>query len=180
MPTTTCVVLRLTLLATGAMGLAGCDNNSAQRFPPPCPTTVINRDTADLARFRGAGRDLTDMVLDGRITGLGGACTRTDDKTVTTTLTVALELTRGPANPARTAEVAYFVAVSLGDDILDKQVIRLRAEFPSNTDRLRLSGDQLELHLPVTPTRTAADYKIQVGFQLTPEELAGNRQRQVR
>ena len=64
-----------------------------------------------------------------------------------------------------------------GERILDKQVFTLRAEFPPNTDRLRLSGDDVELRLPVSPTKTAEAYRIQVGFQLTPLELEVNRRR---
>ena len=73
--------------------------------------------------------------------------------------------------------MSYFVAVLDGERILDKQVFALRAEFPANADRLRLAGDEVELRLPVTPTKTAAAYRIQVGFQLSPAELALNRQR---
>lgn len=158
------------------LGLAGCGSgNPADRFPPPCPQTVINRDAADLSRFRGAGRDLTDLVVSGRVTGLNGACTRTSSTVTTVSMSVALELTRGPAARGRTTEVAYFVAVSLGDQILDKRVFRFQPEFPSNSDRLRLTGDVVTLALPVSTKLTAANYKVQAGFQLTPEELAVNR-----
>ena len=90
---------------------------------------------------------------------------------------VGIELTRGPAAPGRRVEFAYFVAVLDGDAILDKQVFPLRAEFPANADRLRFAGDEVELRLPVRENKTAAAYRIEVGFQLTPEELAANRSR---
>ena len=157
--------------------LAACGDSVNEKFAPPCPVPSIPRDSSDLRRFRGTGRDITDSVLDGRVTGIEGSCTRGDSGFVTATLSVGMELTRGPANPGRTADVAYFVAVSEGDRILDKKIYNLRADFPSNTERLRLVGDQIELQLPVTSTKTAAAYRINIGFQLTPEELQVNRTR---
>lgn len=158
------------------LALAGCGGDG-ESFAPACPGAAIVRDAADITRFRGPSRDLTDMALDGRITGLQGKCARAGRDAVLTTVTPALELTRGPAAQGRTAELAYFVAVGQGERILDKQVFALRAEFPPNTDRVRLSGDDVELRLPVKPGETAAAYRVLVGFQLTPEELELNRSR---
>jgi hypothetical protein len=169
------------LAAAGSLlALAGCAGGEDEKFAPPCPSAGIVRDAADLSRFRGAGRDLTDSVLDGRITGIEGRCARDGAATTVTTVKVGIELTRGPAAPSRRVELAYFVAVLDGERILDKQVFPLRAEFPDNADRLRLVGDEVELRLPVNATKTAAAYRIQVGFQLTPVELELNRRRGLR
>ena len=162
------LLLALTLTACG-------DGTVGERFPPPCPTAGLVRDTADLTRYRGAGRDITDQVLSARLTGLGGSCRRDGPDIVVTTVTVGVDLTRGPAASSRNAEVSYFVAVVDGEKILEKQVFTLTAEFPGNTDRLRLKGDEVELRLPVTPKRSAAVYRIEVGFQLTAAELQLNR-----
>ena len=156
------------------LAIAGCDQDT-DRFAPPCPRPPIFRDTGDLHRFRGAGRDITDSVLDGRITDIQGACKRDGRDTTVATVSVGLELTRGPASNGRTANVAYFVAVSDGDAILDKRVFPLSAEFPPNTEHLRLIGEEIELRLPVTAQKTAAAYRISAGFQLTPAELEVNR-----
>ena len=165
-----------TLLALLVPVLAGC-GGSDEAFAPACPNVGLVRDAADLVRYRGAGRDLTDLVLNGRLTGVGGSCKRDGSSTVVTTVQVGIELQRGPAAPGRQAQIAYFVAVLDGDRIMDKQVFQLGAEFPANADRLRLSGDAVELRLPVKPDKTAAAYRVQIGFQLTPLELEVNRRR---
>lgn len=170
-------------LATRLLGviplltLAGCGGGTQDTFAPACPGAAIVRDAADLSRTRGGQRDLVDTELEGRITGISGSCKRDGADTVVTTVQVGIELTRGPAAPGRRAELAYFVAVLDGESILDKQVFPLRAEFPANADRLRLAGDDVELRLPVRESKTAAAYRIEVGFQLTPEELEANRSR---
>ena len=170
------LVLPTLLALPTLLGLAACADTEG-RFAPACPNAAIVRDAADLTRSRGAGRDLTDLVLNGRITTVAGTCKQDGASTVVTTVQVGMELQRGPAAPNRQAQFSYFVAVLDGDRILDKQVFGLRAAFPANADRLRLSGDEIELRLPVRPDKTAAAYRIQVGFQLTPAELETNRRR---
>jgi hypothetical protein len=159
------------------VALAGCGGPDPDRFAPACPVPSIPRDLGDLHLFRGTGRDITDVILDGRITGIQGSCTRDTAAVVVTTINVGMVLTRGPANTSRTADISYFVAVSDGDTILDKRIYTLRAEFPPNTERLRLDGDQIDLRLPITAQKTAAAYRISVGFQLTPAQVEINRTR---
>lgn len=156
--------------------LAACGLGDETAFAPSCPQPVILRDAGDLHRFRGAGRDLTDTVLEGRITGVSGSCKRDGSTAVAATVNVGMELTRGPAAQGRAADVAFFVAVSEGERVLDKQVYTLQARFPENTDRVRLTGDSVDLLLPVSRTKDASAYRIVVGFQLTPAELEMNRQ----
>lgn len=160
-----------------ALLLVGCGGGGGEAadFAPACPTAAVVQDGGDLRRYRGSGQDLTDLVLEGRITGLNGRCGRGGADAVVATVSVGIELTRGPAAPGRTAELAYFIAVSQGERILDKRVFPLAAEFPPNTDRVRLSGDDVELRLPAPGGSDASAYRIQVGLQLTPEEMQLNR-----
>jgi hypothetical protein len=165
------------LVAVGLAGLvAGC-GETAEKFAPACPRPAILQDANDLQRFRGAGRDFLDTSLQGRITSINGSCTLDGSKAVAATINVGIELTRGPAATGRTAEVAFFVAVSQGERVLDKQVYTLQAVFPENTDRLRLTGDSVDLRLPISKTVKADSYQVTTGFQLTPEELEANRRR---
>lgn len=168
---------RLGLVAASTLPtLAGC-GSAADQFAPACPRPAILRDANDITRFRGERHDFLDTALTGRVTSISGDCKRASSRSVTATVSVGMELTRGPAAAGRLADIAYFVAVSQGDRVLDKQVFTLRAEFPENTDRVRLSGDSVDLALPVEPGTGAESYQVTVGFQLTPQELAYNRER---
>ncbi len=164
------------IVIAAAASLSACGPDLPQ-FAPTCPRTAILSDGADLTQFRAAGTDLTDMVVDGRITGLNGKCSLDDLTHLRTVLNVNLEVTRGPAAQARQQPVTYFVSVSRGDTILAKQDYRLNVDFPRNSDRLRLTGEQIDLVLPVDDKLTGAAYSVLVGFQLTPEQLAFNRRR---
>ncbi len=163
------------LLAAAAGSLGACSRPDA--FAPACPQLALLTDGADLARFAGTGRDITDLVLDAHLTTVPAACRWADERhtRVEAKLQVAMALSRGPAMQGRTADLRYFVAVSEGDEILDKQVYAARADFPANTERLALSSPEISMLFPVSKEKSAAAYKITVSFQLTPEELAANR-----
>ena len=161
------------LLAT--LALSACDSSST--LLPNCPQTGILSDAADLTRFRPAGTDLTDMVVDGRITGLSGKCSLEDSTHLHTVISVSMDLTRGPAAKGRDAEVTYFVSVARGDQILDKRDYTVAVSFDRNSNQLRLTGDQIDFSLPVNAKVKGSDYRILVGYQLTAEELAFNRKR---
>lgn len=170
------------LLVPVMSGLAGCSGGDVNAFPPACPRASIVGDAADLTRYRSdsagqGGQDLTDMVFDARITGVSGKCVRGDPGTLDVTATVGMELMRGPAMRGRAEDVPFFVAVSEGERILDKQVYRIHAEFPANTDRVRITSENVNVALPVERAKSGAAYDLLVGFQLTPDELAFNRRR---
>ena len=165
------------LLGAAAASLGACARPDA--FAPACPQLALLPDAADLTRFAGSGRDTTDLVLEAHLTAVPATCHWADDrhKQVEAKVQVAMSLSRGPAMPGRAADVAYFAATAEGNDIFDKQVFAARADFPANTDRLSVISQEISMLFPVSADKSAAAYKIWVGFQLTPEELAINRSR---
>ena len=52
------------LLLPILLALVGCGGGTEDAFAPACPGAAIVRDAADLSRYRGAGRDLTDSVVE--------------------------------------------------------------------------------------------------------------------
>jgi hypothetical protein len=160
--------------------VAGCGPERNQ-FAPPCPRASILGDTSDIYQYRAGGtqgtaRDLTDLVLHGRIVGVSGSCRPGDTKRqLVTSFKVGFELSRGPAMQGRLAEVPIFMAVTDGETIIDKQIHLIRVEFPSNIDRLIRGTGDAELVLPVTPSKSGAAYGIIVGFQLAPDQILQNR-----
>jgi hypothetical protein len=92
-----------------------------------------------------------------------------------------MEATRGPASGERSITIPYFVAVTDAQNrILDKAVYTVAASFPANRSRVRMTGEEVALTLPVEAERPPASYTVVVGFQLTETELAINRRLGVR
>ena len=163
---------RAVLLGVLLPVLAGC-GPERNKFAPPCPGQAILGDAADFNVYRTAGaRDLTDMVLHGRIVGMQGTCKEGDRKDqLAVTVLLGVEVTRGPAMTGREANVPVFIAVSEGETILDKRTYQLHAVFPSNVERVTLSPSDVNLVLPVSRTKSGAAYTIIGGFQLTPDQI---------
>ena len=168
--------LGLLALISAGVGLAGCGGSSPQ-FAPDCPQLSLLRDAADLTQFRSGGQDLTDMVTDAQITAVPASCTYGDHGTVRSKLHLTMQITRGPAAQGRTAAVPYFVAVTDGDQVLDEQDYQMRTTFPTNVDTVTVNGEDVTLDVPVTQQKSAAAFKIYVGFRLNQDELAYNRKR---
>jgi hypothetical protein len=173
------LVSRALVPALAALALAGCSlSDDPNRFAPACPATAILSDAADITRTDGHGRDITDTIVDGRITGLKGDCRDSDDrKTLDASVRVGMDVSRGPAAAGRSEQVPYFVAVSRDGRILDKRVMTLDVAFPPNIDRVHIEGEPVSLAFPTPRGVTGTAYRIIVGFQLTPDQLAVNRAR---
>jgi len=62
----------LALLAAAAAPLGACTRPDA--FAPACPQLSMLKDGADLIRFTGAGRDITDLVVDAHLTAVPASC----------------------------------------------------------------------------------------------------------
>lgn len=160
--------------------LADC-GPKRNEFAPPCPGRAFLADAANIDLYRQtdlpSGRhDITDLVLHGRVVGLNGSCKPGNSAgTLLTTVVMSVELTRGPAMAGREAEVPVFLAITEGDQVLDKRIYRLHVTFPANVDRLLVNSDEQSMLLPVSATKSGAAYGIMVGFQLTREQLELNR-----
>jgi hypothetical protein len=159
--------------------LSGCGSGE-MAFAPACPQLSLLAEGADLTRFRGPGRDVTDRVLEARITGVDAACRSGRGGDVAAVLTVRAELSRGLAAQGRQVQVPYFVAVMNGDAIVDRQGFVLDGTFPANVDTIAVAGRELELRFPGTAAQGAANYRIIVSLQLTEEELAHTRRTALR
>ena len=167
------------------MALAACGGGSSQPAPvggAPCPRIAILADGADLTRYReGAGRDLTAMVVDARVTGFEARCdfAGSDRGVLDVRIVPRFEAERGPAATARSVDLPWFVALSTADDseVLARIAGTTRIAFAANVPRGQGAGQPVLLSMPLTGGRRATDYVVRVSFQLTPEELALNRQR---
>jgi hypothetical protein len=171
---------RAALIATLLPLLVGC-GPARNQFAPACPRPAFLADAADLDIYRqgnapAGAHDITDLVLHGRIVGVNGSCREGDRKNrLATAVNVGVELTRGPAMQGRETDVPVFIAVTEGDVILDKRVYQMHVAFPSNVDRITLGTGDVDVVLPISPTKSGAAYTILAGFQLTPDQLLQNR-----
>jgi hypothetical protein len=157
--------------------LFGC-GPTRNAFAPVCPTPRLVPALADVTRYASPGpaHDLTDMELQARVVAVNGKCAAGDDKDVlAASVQVSVLVQRGPAMRGREGDLPVFLAVTEGDAVLDKQVFQAHIMFPPNVDRVTITSPDIDLDLPVSPSKSGASYGIIAGFQLSPDELAANR-----
>jgi hypothetical protein len=159
-----------------ALGLSGCSTiNSVVgiKKPPPCPYAATLNNADRLVRFNGAGRDLTDVVFDAKITRINGDCGVTDTM-VNVTMTIDFVAQRGQALTGNQAQFSYLVAIlDPTGQVIARQVFPTAITF---ADKPRAGiTEELDQQIPLAPGYRAQDYQIYVGFELTKDELDYNR-----
>ncbi|MEA2740807.1 MAG: hypothetical protein QOH05_4114 [Acetobacteraceae bacterium] len=158
--------------------LAAC-GPARNAFAPLCPTPRLIPALADVTRYSGPGptHDVTDLVLQARVVAVNGSCSAGDDTSrLPAKVQVSISILRGPAMKDRDADVPVFLAVTQGDEVRDKKVFPLHLTFPPNVDRLTITSPAIDMDLPISSSTSGAAYSIIAGFQLSPDELAANRQ----
>jgi hypothetical protein len=157
-------------------GLSGCGNTDPNAYAPTCAPVGILADAADYTLYKGDIPDIGQMISHGTITGIYGRCSnnKPGDR-LQTTVSVEMDVTRGPAAPTNSVKVPFFVAVLKDGALLWKHDAEAIATFPSNVDHVHVRAAAIYLDLPVGRHLDGQNYRLEVGYQLTPAQLAYNR-----
>jgi len=169
-------VLTAAILCGSAVLLSGC-KMFVKTDPPPCPRVSILGDASELTRFKGAGRDITDVSLRAKLVGYEGACQwRKDQAKMAVDLKVSFDVMRGAAGDAR-QNVTYFVALPAYFPFDGaKKLLTLPVEFPKNGGVTHVVDKDVVLEFPISDIKQLEKYEIFVGLQLDDNELQYNRQ----
>ena len=158
------------LALTGMLSACGTDAD-----PLICPPVVTVPEAATLVKFTGTGRDLTDVLFEAQIQAEGVRCDLKEGS-LATEIKVNLAALRGPADKEHVARVRYFVAIATKtQEVVARREFDSELPFEGNRTRVVIR-DELDQRFPLSPGTTGADYRIYVGFALSPEELEYNRE----
>ena len=174
---TLCTAGRALPLLAGVGLLFGCGAEDPNGFAPQCVPVGILAEGADLTSYAGPSHDLSTLVTQASLVGVNGSCSNAQQgHALHTEASVVISVLRGPAASAHDVTVPYFVALLHGSDIVSKTERSIDAHFPPNVDRLALRSDPLVLELPISRRMSSDSYRLEFGLQLTPEQLAYNRE----
>lgn len=154
--------------------LAAC---SSDKGPPPgCPVTNFVEDLDHMTVFRdNSVGDLTDVRFDARFGSLSAICNFESDELV---MDIAFQViaTRGPADSIQEAPVKYFLAIAdETGQVIAKQEFDNTLPFKGNLRRVAAT-DEFAPTIPYPEDRKLLNqYRVLIGFQMTPEQLRYNR-----
>jgi hypothetical protein len=169
LPVLSCLAIACALSACGAD-----PNETAVQ----CPKPYLLPDATMLTRYRGAGRDLSDLVLSVRLTDVQGACAGTLGTHLEGAHAhVVMVVSRGPAATSNDADIPYGLGVVRDGQILDEARYLQHVVFPPNVNTVQVSGQELQMKLPTRKGVTGPSYHLYFWLQLTPEQLAENRRK---
>lgn len=151
---------RMTLAALAGMGmlaLTGCAEND--HMVAGCPNVGVLRDAGTLRTDQGVA------ILSGILANCGY-----DDNSVTIAASVMITGRANEGVAGGSIPVTYFVAVTDPNrNILSKKTFTTSVALGTDTQ------ETLTQVIPVPKTMDARWYEVLVGFQLTPEQVAANR-----
>jgi len=164
---------RFAVLGPCLLLLAGCNTAKVN----VCPVAVILADAGQMAVFRpGASQELSGEAYRVMLTGARTSCD-INRKTGETgsSLTLNFRATRAPSADGAQYTVPYFVAVTRGDQILEKRILNVRFRFApgASSATFEESPDDFDIHME--NGHFPYEYQLMAGFQMTPAQVDYNK-----
>jgi len=150
----------------------------ALRNAGPCPFVKSLYDAARYVEFK-EGREASSAVgWSGEIQGISAGCSYKDAQPIQVTMEMLLELGRGPQADGRQKTYRYWVAVTdRSREVLAKETFELPVTFPEGQDRVYVTEQVGQITIPrATATTSGSNFEVLVGFEVTPEVAAFNRE----
>jgi hypothetical protein len=159
--------------SSGFLGLGGKKENAG-----PCPLLGVLYDAARLVELKGAEEKYANVGFTGEVRGIDGLCSYVGAAPIKMNLNVDFAFGRGPASGSDHRVYRYWVAVTARDRVpLAKQYFDVDVTFPKGVDRVTTTENIDKIVIPrAKPDVSGANFEILVGFDLTPEQVAFNRE----
>jgi len=160
--------------AAAAAALAGCSFFGSTREGQDCPLVLQAPSAETIAIFGPGGHQAKDVIAGGRIYSLKSTCAR-EKVGVVVDADIEFYAQRAALN-INSVTLPYFVAVvDPQQHILTEESFQIALPFPAAEYYRQSSPEHIAVHLPLTDRTQASAYTVVVGFQLTPDQIAFNR-----
>jgi len=150
----------------------------AMRNAGPCPFAKTLYDAGRYVEFKNGQESSSAVGFTGEIQGVSAACAYKSDDPIRVNMNVLFELGRGPQAEGASKTFRYWVAVTdRNREVLAKKTFELPVSFPAGQDRVYKSENIEGIVIPrATATVSGANFEVLVGFEVTPETAAFNRE----
>ena len=142
----------------------------------PCPYVRILYDAARYVEFEGGRQAMAAVGYTGEIEGVEADCVYREGDPIRMDINILFQLGRGPQAQSDQRTYRYWVAVTERDSaILAKEYFDLPVDF-NGRDRTYVTEEIRGLTIPrANITVSGANFEVLVGFEVTPEMAAFNR-----
>jgi hypothetical protein len=149
----------------------------ALRNAGPCPFVKVLYDAARYTEFK-EGREASAAVgYTGEIQGVSAGCEYKADEPIKVTMEILFQMGRGPQADGASKTYRYWVAVTRRNEaVIAKQYFDLPVNFTAGQDRIYVTDKIGQITIPrAKATTSGANFEVLVGFDVTPEMAAFNR-----
>jgi hypothetical protein len=160
------------VLSVAAMALTAgfaAAKSQARAKGAECPSINILPDAIRITQMSSGRVDLKAEIREPAI-----ACTVAGGK-AKSKLSFWVKSAIAPNSDVAARSVPYFVAIIVDGEVIGKEVFQLALPFAGRDRKLMVKEKITRVDIPVAHGRTAEDYSVTIGFQLTPEQVAYNR-----
>ncbi|HQT52897.1 MAG: Tat pathway signal sequence domain protein [Phenylobacterium sp.] len=149
----------------------------ALRNAGPCPFVKVLYDAGRYIEFKDDKEASANVGYSGEIQGISAGCAYKDDQPIQVEMEVLFELGKGPQAQGSSKNYRYWVAVTKRNEaIIAKQYFDLPVSFGPGQDRVYATEKMAQITIPrAKDTTSGANFEILVGFDVTPQMAAFNR-----
>ena len=137
--------------------------------PQACPSVNVLTDATRLTQMQAGHIDLKAEIREPELT-----CAVADGK-AKSKLSFWVKSAIAPNSDIAPRNVPYFVAIISEGRVIGKEVFDLAIPFADGTRKLSVKEKVAHIDIPVAAGKTAEDYSVTIGFQLTEEQVKYNR-----
>jgi hypothetical protein len=144
----------------------------------PCPLMGVLYDNARVVDFAAPAQErYANIEFTGEMQGVRGLCRYVDADPITMSIDIEMAFGRGPAATSDRHTYRYWVAVTRrGIAPIEKAYFDVDVRFRGDEVVVNRTERIERIVIPrATPDLSGENFEILVGFELTPEQLAFNR-----
>jgi hypothetical protein len=143
----------------------------------PCPYVKVLYDAARYVELKDHHEQVQAVGYTGEIQSLVSACQYKGDEPIKVEMQVLFALGRGPQAEGSSKVYRYWVAVTdRNREVLNKVYFDLPVSFPAGQDRVMYTDTLKGISIPrASPKVSGGNFEVLVGFDVTPEMIAFNR-----
>ena len=143
----------------------------------PCPFVRVLYDAARYVELKDNREQVAEVGYTGEIQSLSSVCQYKNAEPIRVQMEVLFSLGRGPQAVGSSKTYRYWVAVTdRNRDVINKTYFNLPVSFPAGQDRVMYTDVLKGISIPRASTKVSgANFEVLVGFDVTPQMVAFNR-----